>query len=369
MDKKRAKYLISGGGTGGHIFPAVSIANALRELDPECDILFVGALGRMEMERVPAAGYPIVGLPIQGFDRSHLLNNVKVLWHLMKSMHKARTLVKQFKPDVAIGVGGYASGAALKAANQLGVPTLLQEQNGFAGVTNKLLAKKAKKICVAYRGMERFFPADRIILTGNPVRQNLTSGTKEEALKEFGFTADVPILLVIGGSLGARTINQSILAGIDRIIESGVQLLWQTGKGYIDEVRAGLQGKDVSHIVAVDFVSRMDLAYAMADVVISRAGASSISELCLLGKASILVPSPNVAEDHQRHNAMALVEKDAALFVADVDANAQLVDTALDLIKDKEKQAMLRTNIKALAQLDSANRIAREAMLLNKSNN
>ncbi len=366
--KNSAKYLISGGGTGGHIFPAVSIANALREIQPDCEILFVGANGRMEMERVPAAGYDILGLPMQGFDRKRLWRNIPVAWGVLKSMNIARNIVKSFKPDVAIGVGGYASGAALKAANQLGVPTLLQEQNGFAGVTNKLLADKAQKICVAYEGMERFFPADRIILTGNPVRQNLLTGTKQEALKEFGFNETQPILLIIGGSLGARTINESVIQHIQEIIDSGVQLLWQTGKGYIQEAQQAVAHLDCSHIRVMDFVSRMDLAYAMADLVISRAGASSISELCLLGKPSILVPSPNVAEDHQTHNAMALVRKDAAVLVKDVEAVQTLIPTALTLIRDKEELEKLSQHILKMAQPDSARRIAEEVIAISQQN-
>ena len=352
------KYLISGGGTGGHIFPAVSIANALREADPSCEILFVGALGRMEMERVPQAGYPIIGLPVKGFDRSRPWKNFRVVIDLIRSMCQARKIVRDFRPDVGIGVGGYASGAAMKVAARMGVPILLQEQNGFAGVTNKLLKDDAKKICVAYEGMERFFPKDKIILTGNPVRQNLTSGTKEEALRYFNeefradFTVERKTLLIIGGSLGARTINQSIIAHLNELAESGIQVIWQTGKNYFADCKAALSDNEASHsphsgrpigskpsddcgksaIICTDFVSQMPLAYALADLVISRAGASSISELCLLGKPSILVPSPNVAEDHQTHNAMALVRKDAAVLVKDVDAKEMLITSALSIV-------------------------------------
>lgn len=370
------KYLISGGGTGGHIFPAVSIANALRELDPTCEILFVGALGRMEMERVPQAGYPIVGLPVKGFDRSHPWRNVRVVIDLVRSMIQARKIVRDFRPDVGIGVGGYASGAAMKVAAKMGVPILLQEQNGFAGVTNKLLKDDAKKICVAYEGMERFFPKEKIILTGNPVRQNLTSGSKVEALKYFNetfgvnFTADKKTLLIIGGSLGARTINQSIIAHLNELIESGIQVIWQTGKNYYADCKAALINNQLpianSPIICTDFVSQMPLAYALADLVISRAGASSISELCLLGKPSILVPSPNVAEDHQTHNAMALVRKDAAVMVKDVDAKEQMVGTALSLIQDKARLESLHQHILKLALPDSAKRIAEEVMKLAK---
>lgn len=361
------KVLISGGGTGGHIFPAVSIANALREKYPDCEILFVGAESRMEMERVPAAGYNIVGLPIRGFDRKHILKNVSVLIDLFKSMRKAKKIIKDFQPDVAVGVGGYASGAAMKVAARMGVPVLLQEQNGFAGVTNKLLKNDAKKICVAYEGMEKFFPAEKIVLTGNPVRQNLAGGDKTEALKEFGFSADKKVLLIIGGSLGARTINNSVIAHLSEIAESGVQVLWQTGKGYIEAALKAAEPFMSERLVVTDFVGRMDLAYAMADLVISRAGASSISELCLLGKPSILVPSPNVAEDHQTHNAMALVNKDAAVLVKDVDADKDLISTALTLINDEAKLHELSNNTKKLAQFDSANRIADEVVNLIKT--
>lgn len=361
------KFLISGGGTGGHIFPAVSIANALREAQPDCEILFVGALGRMEMERVPAAGYKIVGLPVQGFDRKHLLRNIPILWNLLKSMRQVKRVIREFRPDVAVGVGGYASGAAMKVAARMGIPVLLQEQNGFAGVTNKLLKNDAAKICVAYEGMERFFPADKIILTGNPVRQNLTQGNRADAYKEFGFSPDKKTLLIIGGSLGARTINNSVKAHLKELVASGIQILWQTGKFYIDDCRKAAEPFAGSGLIVTDFVARMDLAYAMADLVVSRAGASSISELCLLGKPSILVPSPNVAEDHQTHNAMALVNKHAAVLVKDVDAQNELIDNALRLINDDAQLADLAANVSALAQHDSARRIADEVIKLVKS--
>ena len=366
------KYLISGGGTGGHIFPAVSIANALREADPNCEILFVGALGRMEMERVPQVGYPIVGLPVKGFNRSQPWKNIRVVIDLIRSMCQARKIVRDFRPDVGIGVGGYASGAAMKVAAKMGVPILLQEQNGFAGVTNKLLKEDAKKICVAYEGMERFFPKDKIILTGNPVRQSLTSGTKEDALRYFNeafgvnFTAARKTLLIIGGSLGARTINQSIIAHIKELADSGIQVIWQTGKNYFLDCKMSLEALPHDTIICTDFVSQMPLAYALADLVISRAGASSISELCLLGKPSILVPSPNVAEDHQTHNAMALVRKDAAILVKDADAQNTLITNALSLIQDNKKLASLRKNILTLALPDSARLIADEVMKLAK---
>ena len=370
------KVLISGGGTGGHIFPAVSIANALREMDPNCDILFVGALGRMEMERVPQAGYKIVGLPVRGIDRSHPWRNIKVMIDFVRSMWQVRKIIREFRPDVGVGVGGYASGAAMKVAAKMGVPILLQEQNGFAGVTNKMLKNDAQKICVAYEGMERFFPSDKLILTGNPVRQNLKTGSKEGAIeyfnKTFGanFTTDRKTLLIIGGSLGARTINQSIIAHLPELINSGIQVIWQTGKYYFEDCKKALHiqhstlNTQHSTIICTDFISQMPDAYALADLVISRAGASSISELCLLGKASILVPSPNVAEDHQTHNAMALVNKHAAVLVKDVEAREKMVQTALELIQDEKTLQELQTNILTLALPDSAKLIAQEVIKL-----
>ena len=370
------KVLISGGGTGGHIFPAVSIANALREMDPNCDILFVGALGRMEMERVPQAGYKIVGLPVRGIDRTRPWRNIKVLIDFVRSMWQVRKIIREFRPDVGVGVGGYASGAAMKVAAKMGVPILLQEQNGFAGVTNKMLKNDAQKICVAYNGMERFFPSKKIILTGNPVRQNLTTGTKDGAIeyfnKTFGveFTTNRKTLLIIGGSLGARTINQSIIAHLPELINSGVQVIWQTGKYYFEDCKQALSSQlltlnsQLSNIICTDFISQMPDAYALADLVISRAGASSISELCLLGKPSILVPSPNVAEDHQTHNAMALVNKHAAVLVKDVEAREKMVQTALQLIQDDTTLQDLQTNILTLALPDSAKLIAQEVIKL-----
>ena len=356
------RYLISGGGTGGHIFPAVSIANALKELDPEAKILFVGALGRMEMERVPQAGYEIVGLPVRGFNRAKPWKNVSVLIDLAKSIRMVKRIIRDFRPDVGVGVGGYASGAAMWAAAQMGIPILLQEQNGFAGVTNKILKNKAAKICVAYEGMDRFFPADKIILTGNPVRQNLTSGIKNEKLK-------IKNLLIIGGSLGARTINEAMIAGLKELKAKSQELrvVWQTGKTYYERCKAAWEAAGSPATIEVhDFLSDMPDQYANADLVISRAGASSISELCLLGKPAILVPSPNVAEDHQTHNAMALVNKEAAVLVRDADAATQLIPTALELIQDDKRLATLHTNILKLAQKDSAKRIAEEVMKLAK---
>ena len=354
------RYLISGGGTGGHIFPAVSIANALKELDPEAQILFVGALGRMEMERVPQAGYEIVGLPVRGFNRAQPWKNVSVLVDLVKSLRQVKKIIKDFRPDVGVGVGGYASGAAMWAAAQMGIPILLQEQNGFAGVTNKILKDKAAKICVAYEGMERFFPKDKIILTGNPVRQNLTSGVRSQ---ESG----VKTLLIIGGSLGARTINEAIKAALPQLAKSDLHVVWQTGKVYYEKCKeAWVAAGSPKNIECLDFLSDMPDRYANADLVISRAGASSISELCLLGKPAILVPSPNVAEDHQTHNALALVNKNAAVLVKDADAADQLVPTALELINDKNRLEQLHTNVLKLAQTDSAKRIAEEVIKLGK---
>ena len=354
------RYLISGGGTGGHIFPAVSIANALKDLDPEAKILFVGALGRMEMERVPQAGYEIFGLPVRGFNRSQPWKNVSVLIDLVKSIRMVKKIILDFRPDVGVGVGGYASGAAMWAAAKMGIPILLQEQNGFAGVTNKILKDKAAKICVAYEGMERFFPKEKIILTGNPVRQNLTSGIKNQKSK-------IKNLLIIGGSLGARTINEAIKAALPELKKSDIHVVWQTGKTYYEKCKAAWEEVgSPSNIECLDFLSDMPDRYANADLVISRAGASSISEICLLGKPAILVPSPNVAEDHQTHNAMALVHKDAAVLVKDADAAEQLVPAALALLQDDQRLQTLHTNVLTLAQKDSAKRIAEEVIKLAK---
>lgn len=363
------RYLISGGGTGGHIFPAVSIANALKELDPEAEILFIGALGRMEMERVPQAGYQIIGLPVRGFNRAQPWKNISVLIDLAKSIRQVKRIIREFKPNVGVGVGGYASGAAMWAAANMGIPILLQEQNGFAGVTNKILKDKAAKICVAYEGMERFFPADKIILTGNPVRQNLLSGVRKQ---ESG----VRNLLIIGGSLGARTINEAILAGLPALQQAGIHVVWQTGKVYYEKIiNSEAYKRAIGTINAegnkpwlevLPFLSDMPDRYAQADLVISRAGASSISELCLLGKPAILVPSPNVAEDHQTHNAMALVNKEAAVLVRDAEAGDKLIDTAIALINDEKQLKKLHTNVLKLAQKDSARRIAEEVIALAK---
>ena len=366
MDEK-LRIIISGGGTGGHIFPAVSIANAIRAKRPDAEILFVGALGRMEMQRVPAAGYEIVGLPICGFDRKNMLKNIAVLYKIWKSQRMARNIIRRFRPMAAVGVGGYASGPTLNECAKHGVPCLIQEQNSYAGVTNKILAKKVERICVAYDGMERFFPADKIMKTGNPVRQSLldTKMTKAEALRSFGLDEGKKTILVVGGSLGARTMNESVMQHLDDIKASGVQMIWQTGKYYNASINERLKGRtDLPMLKVTDFISDMGAAYKAADIVISRAGASSISEFCLIGKPVILVPSPNVAEDHQTKNAMALVNKDAALYVSDADAPAQAVALALKTVKDDARLAALGANIKKLALPDSADTIADEVIRL-----
>lgn len=363
------KYLISGGGTGGHIFPAISIANALKQIDPHCEVLFIGAEGHMEMERVPAAGYNIEGLKVEGLDRQHLLRNVKVICNLLSSLPKARRIIKNFKPDVAVGVGGYASAAALLVAKSMNIPIVLQEQNGFAGVANKLLAKKAEKICVAYSGMERFFPADKIILTGNPIRQNLFNPEldKNEAYAAFGFKNNIPTLLVMGGSLGAMTINNGMIKGLKQFAQAGVQVIWQTGKRYFADAKKAFDENPCSNVLVTDFISRMDYAYAIADVVVARAGASTISELTFLGKPAILIPSPNVAEDHQTHNAMALANQNAAICLPDKEAEEKLALLAIDLLLDDERKSSIAENSKKMAQNDSALRIANEIVKLCKN--
>ena len=365
------RVIISGGGTGGHIFPAVSIANAVKALRPDAKILFVGALGRMEMQRVPAAGYEIIGLPIQGFDRKNLLKNFKVLYKIWKSQRMAKKIIKDFRPQVAVGVGGYASGPTLNMAAAKGIPCLLQEQNSYAGVTNKLLAKKAAKICVAYEGMERFFPAEKIMMTGNPVRQQLldTTISHEDAVRTFGFDPTKKVVLIVGGSLGARTLNESVLQHLDQIRQSDVQFIWQTGKFYSAEISERLKGQDIPNLTVTDFISDMGVAYKAADLVVSRAGAGSISEFCLLGKPVILVPSPNVAEDHQTKNAMALVNKAAALYVKDAEADKILLPLAIDTAKDDAKLQSLHENILKMALPDSADMIAKEVIKLAHSQN
>jgi len=351
------KVIISGGGTGGHIFPALSIANALRRRDPGIKILFVGAKGRMEMERVPAAGYDIEGLEVMGFDRRRLWRNFKVLWKLMKSRRKAARIIRGFNADIVVGVGGYASGPTLMMAQKMNIPTLIQEQNSYAGVTNKHLGKKAGCICVAYDNMERFFPADKIVMTGNPVREAITACDldKEEAMRQLGFDPGKPLVAVVGGSLGARTINEAMKASIDRIASAGAQILWQTGKYYADECIPAAKGKD--GVQAMAFVSRMDLVYRAADLIVSRAGASTISELQDVGAPAILIPSPNVAEDHQRKNAQALADRDAAVMILDADAVDKLADTVTALLADPARLDTLRRNAKAMAQLNSDERI------------
>ena len=360
------RIIISGGGTGGHIFPAVSIANAIKAKRPDAKILFVGAKGRMEMQRVPAAGYEIKGLPICGFDRKHLLKNFAVLFRIWKSQRMAKKIIKDFKPMAAIGVGGYASGPTLNVCSKKGIPCLIQEQNSYAGVTNKLLAKKAQKICVAYEGMERFFPADKIIMTGNPVRQNVldTTLSVEEARSMFNLAPEKKTILLVGGSLGARTINESVLQNLDLIEKSGVQFIWQTGKFYHEDIVNQLKDKDLPMLHVTDFISDMGAAYKAADLVISRAGASSISEFCLIGKPVILVPSPNVAEDHQTKNAMALVNKDAAIYVKDADAPKVLIQKAIEIVGDASKMASMSENIKKLGLKNSADVIADEVIKL-----
>jgi UDP-N-acetylglucosamine--N-acetylmuramyl-(pentapeptide) pyrophosphoryl-undecaprenol N-acetylglucosamine transferase len=363
---KNNRIIISGGGTGGHIFPAISIAKALKEIDPTIEILFVGALGRMEMEKVPAAGFNIIGLPIMGFQRKLSIKNLKVLFQLLVSLIKAKKIIRSFKPAVAVGVGGYASGPILRIAAKLGIPTVIQEQNSHAGVTNKLLAQKANKICVAYTNMERYFPAEKIILTGNPVRQDLINleAKKTEAYAYFNLATDKKTILVLGGSLGARTINNSLLIKLGQLTNAGIQIIWQTGSIYYDDLvtKAKPYASDSINIQA--FISRMDLAFSVADLVISRAGASTISELCVAAKPAILVPSPNVAEDHQTKNALALVNANAAIMVKDVSAPNILADTALKIIFDDKELKKLSINVSKLAMHDSANKIAGEILNL-----
>lgn len=367
--ERNLRIIISGGGTGGHIFPAISIANAIKQLEPTANILFVGALGRMEMQRVPDAGYDIKGLPVCGFDRKHLWKNIKVLYKLWQSRRLAKAIIKEFKPNAAVGVGGYASGPTLNQCASLGVPYLIQEQNSYAGVTNKLLAKRASKICVAYEGMDRFFPSDKIILTGNPVRQNILQNniSKADARKAFQLAPEKKTILIIGGSLGARTINESILQHLSDIRNSDVQFIWQTGKVYKEAIAKRLEGEEpLANLHVTDFISDMASAYAAADMVISRAGASSISEFCLLGMPVILVPSPNVAEDHQTKNTLALVNKQAAVYVKDTEAPEKLINTALSIVNDESKLNELHQNILGMALKNSAERIAEEVLKIAK---
>ena len=374
MKREPIRAIISGGGTGGHIFPAVSIAGALKKENPGTEILFVGAEGKMEMEKVPAAGYRIVGLPIAGLQRQlsakNIINNLKVPFKVLQSTCKARRILKEFKPDIAIGVGGFASGPLLKAAQKMGIPTLLQEQNGFAGLTNKLLGKKAGRICVAYEGMERFFPASKIVMTGNPIRSDIVPADEamiREGLEYYKLNPGKDHILIVGGSLGSGTLNKAVKKWISEGCPGGenLEILWQCGKYYkkgIDEFMAACSEKGINTegIFHTDFIGRMDLAFAIADVVISRSGASTVSELCAAHKASIFVPSPNVAEDHQTHNAMALVRKDAALIVKDSEAEEKLIPTALELLKNEEKIISLEKNIAALSLRDAADAIVGE---------
>jgi UDP-N-acetylglucosamine--N-acetylmuramyl-(pentapeptide) pyrophosphoryl-undecaprenol N-acetylglucosamine transferase len=369
MKYKKIRAIISGGGTGGHIFPALSIANKLKELNPETEILFVGADGRMEMERVPAAGYKIIGLPVAGLQRKLTLSNFALPFKVIKSVRMAKKVIREFKPDIAIGVGGYASAPLLWAAGRLGVPTLIQEQNGFAGLTNKILGKKAKCICVAYEGMERFFPADRIVMSGNPIRKEIVPATpemKKEALEFYGLTPGKKHLLIVGGSLGSGTLNNAMKKWISDGCPGGedIEIIWQCGKYYKPSVDAFMEEarktSELSGIQHSDFIKRMDLAYAAADVIISRSGASSISEMCAAHKAAIFVPSPNVTEDHQTHNAMALVRKNAGMIVTDAEAPEKLMKTACELLADPERIAEIERNVGKLALADAAMTIAEE---------
>ncbi|MBR4233466.1 MAG: undecaprenyldiphospho-muramoylpentapeptide beta-N-acetylglucosaminyltransferase [Bacteroidales bacterium] len=374
MEYKPLRIIISGGGTGGHIFPAVSIANKLRELCPENEILFVGAIGKMEMEKVPAAGYKIIGLPIVGLQRQltlrNIINDLKVPFKVLSSLRKAKRIIREFKPDIAIGVGGYASAPLLKAATRLGIPALIQEQNGFAGMTNKMLGEKVQRICVAYEGMERFFPADKIVMSGNPIRKEVstppTPAMRAEAMEFYGLDPRKKHLFIVGGSLGSGTLNKAMRAWIEAGCPGGedVEVIWQCGKYYkagVDEFMAAHSAPSVRHY---DFIQRMDLAFAAADVVVSRSGASTVSEICAMGKACIFVPSPNVAEDHQTHNAMALVRKDAALIVKDAEAAEKLLPTALGLLADPQRTASLGANAEKMALRDAAQVICDEVYKL-----
>jgi UDP-N-acetylglucosamine--N-acetylmuramyl-(pentapeptide) pyrophosphoryl-undecaprenol N-acetylglucosamine transferase len=366
-NKEVIKVIISGGGTGGHVFPAIAIANAVKIRMPDSDILFIGATGRMEMEKVPAAGYPIIGLWISGLQRRLTWKNLTFPLKVISSLIKADNIIRRFKPDIVIGVGGYASGPTLRAAVRKKIPTLIQEQNSYPGITNKLLGKKVNKICVAYDGMERFFPKNKIVFTGNPVRQDILviSNKREEALSKFGLAANKKVILVIGGSLGAGTINKSVMDCVRKgITEKGCQLLWQTGKFYFQNILANPEISTYRDVHVVPFIDRMDLAYAIADIVVSRAGAIAISELCIAGKPSILIPSPNVAEDHQTKNARALENKGSAIMIKDVEAEELLFTTLTRLIEDENLQIKLHENISLLAIPDAADRIAEEALQL-----
>lgn len=364
------RFIISGGGTGGHIFPAISIADALRAQDPECEILFVGAKGKMEMERVPKAGYKIIGLPVAGLQRKLSLKNLVLPFKVVASIVKARSILRNFKPDVAVGVGGYASAPLLMAASRMGIPCLIQEQNSYAGLTNRKLGSRVQKICVAYDGMERFFPAEKIIFTGNPLRDDInppTEAQRREGYEYYGLDPKKKTLFVVGGSLGARTLNESVQKWIvEKSADATFQILWQSGKYYKDEVDAFLKEHPAANVKNLTFIDRMDLAYAVADVIVSRAGAGTISELCVEGKATIFVPSPIVAEDHQRHNAMALVDKGAAMMVLDAEAREKLMDTAEALLADHDKIASMEREILKLGKKRAAKDIADEVLKLCK---
>lgn len=359
---KIERAIISGGGTGGHIFPAIAIANEIKRRNPQAAILFVGAIGKMEMEKVPAAGYTIEGLKIVGLKRKIALSNFLLPFKIIMSLWKARKIIKRFKPQVVVGVGGFASGPTLKAATLLKIPSIVQEQNSFPGKTNKILSKTVSKICVAYEGLERFFPSEKIILTGNPTRQEMIQieGKEKEAYDFYKFDPDRKTILIIGGSLGARSLNESVLNTLDQLNDSGVQVLWQSGKLYHDKIKEQLSSMTLSNIKLVAFIARMDLAYAVADVVISRAGAISVSELCLVKKPTILVPSPNVAEDHQTKNALALVNKDAAVLVKDLEAKDTLIPTAIELLNDSERKNILQSNISKLGKPNATSDIVDE---------
>ena len=367
---KKYKVIISGGGTGGHIFPALSIANALKEIDAEIDILFVGAIGRMEMERVPAAGYPIKGLPVAGLKRSLSLSNLALPIKLWKSIRGASKIIKEFNPDVAVGVGGYASAPLLWSAGRKGIPYLIQEQNSYAGLTNKLLGKKASKVCVAYDNMDRFFPADRIILTGNPIRKEINKVTAEdraEGIKFYNLDPEKKTIFIVGGSLGCGTLNKTMKSWIESgTIDNNCQIIWQTGKYYKSDIDEFMKDREIPNVQYHDFIKRMDLAYAAADVIVSRAGAGTISELCVTCKATIFVPSPNVTEDHQTHNAMALVNKNAAMIVKDDEAVEKLPGTIMELVNNPSKIAELEKNIELLGKKDAAQVIANEVLKLIK---
>lgn len=364
----KPRIIISGGGTGGHIFPALSIAESIKAIEPETEFLFVGAEGRMEMEKVPAAGYKIQGLPVAGLQRKLSLKNLALPFKVIKSVRRAGKIIKEFKPDVVVGVGGYASAPVLWSAACKGIPTLIQEQNSYAGLTNKILGKKAKRICTAYEGMEKFFPADNIILTGNPIRKNINRPTEEqrkEGYEYFKLDPERRTIFVVGGSLGSATLNNAMKKWVvDRADKADCQVIWQSGKFYKSGIDAFLEGRNLGNVRNFDFISRMDLAYAVADVIISRAGAGTISELCIAGKATIFVPSPNVTEDHQTHNAMALVNKDAAMMVKDCEAAEKLMDMAEALLRDEAKIASLEKNILTLAKKDAGEVIAREVLAL-----